>query len=108
MIDMQRAQLKFSDHWVAEEVDDLREHWTKRARRSRSSIAPSAGCLPATKAARQPVRTGIRWRQFSFLRFSSTFDVIFASSSAMHPRRDGTLLGTPRTLPDHTLMVDAR
>ena len=31
MIDMRRAQLKFSDHWVAEEVDDLREDWMKRA-----------------------------------------------------------------------------
>jgi len=28
---MRRAQLKFSDHWVAEEVDDLREDWMKRA-----------------------------------------------------------------------------
>ena len=31
MIDMRRAQLKFSDHWVAEEVDGLREDWMKRA-----------------------------------------------------------------------------
>src|SRR5215471_15895363 len=31
VIDMRRAQLKFSDHWVAEEVDDLREDWMKRA-----------------------------------------------------------------------------
>jgi len=28
---MRRAQLKFSDHWAAEEVDDLREDWMKRA-----------------------------------------------------------------------------
>jgi transposase, IS5 family len=28
---MRRAQLKFSDHWVAEEVDDLREDWMRRA-----------------------------------------------------------------------------
>ena len=27
MIDMRRAQLKFGDHWVAEEVADLREDW---------------------------------------------------------------------------------
>ena len=31
MIDMRRAQLKFSNHWVAEEVDGLREDWMKRA-----------------------------------------------------------------------------
>lgn len=31
MIDMRRAQLKFSDHWVAEEVDGLREDWMRRA-----------------------------------------------------------------------------
>jgi transposase, IS5 family len=31
VIDMRRAQLKFSDHWVAEEVDGLREDWMKRA-----------------------------------------------------------------------------
>ena len=31
MIDMRRAQLKFSDHWVAEEVDGLREDWMKHA-----------------------------------------------------------------------------
>jgi transposase, IS5 family len=31
VIDMRRAQLKFGDHWVAEEVDDLREDWMKRA-----------------------------------------------------------------------------
>ena len=31
MIDMRRTQLKFSDHWVAEEVDGLREDWTGRA-----------------------------------------------------------------------------
>jgi hypothetical protein len=28
---MRRAQLKFSDHWVAEEVDGLREDWMERA-----------------------------------------------------------------------------
>jgi transposase, IS5 family len=28
---MRRTQLKFSDNWVAEEVDDLREDWMKRA-----------------------------------------------------------------------------
>jgi IS5 family transposase len=28
---MRRAQLKFSDHWVAEEVDGLREDWMRRA-----------------------------------------------------------------------------
>ena len=28
---MRRAQLKFSDHWVAEEVDGLREDWMSRA-----------------------------------------------------------------------------
>ena len=33
MIDMRRAQLKFSDHWVAEEVDGLREDWMKHADR---------------------------------------------------------------------------
>ena len=27
MIEMRRAQLKFGDHWVAEEVADLRENW---------------------------------------------------------------------------------
>src|SRR6516165_7832958 len=31
VIDMRRAQLKFSDHWVAEEVDGLREDWMERA-----------------------------------------------------------------------------
>jgi transposase, IS5 family len=31
VIDMRRAQLKFSDHWVAEEVDGLREDWMRRA-----------------------------------------------------------------------------
>jgi transposase, IS5 family len=31
VIEMRRAQLKFSDHWVAEEVDDLREDWMRRA-----------------------------------------------------------------------------
>src|SRR6516162_7239664 len=31
VIDMRRAQLKFSDHWVAEEVDGLREDWMKHA-----------------------------------------------------------------------------
>ena len=31
MIDMRRAQLKFSDHWVAEEVADLREDWMVHA-----------------------------------------------------------------------------
>ena len=33
MIEMRRAQLKFSDHWVAEEVDDLREDWMNHADR---------------------------------------------------------------------------
>jgi transposase, IS5 family len=27
VIEMRRAQLKFGDHWVAEEVADLREAW---------------------------------------------------------------------------------
>jgi len=27
VIEMRRAQLKFGDHWVAEEVADLREDW---------------------------------------------------------------------------------
>ena len=27
MIEMRRAQLKFADHWVAEEVAGLREAW---------------------------------------------------------------------------------
>lgn len=31
MIDMRRAQLKFGDHWVAEEVADLREDWMVHA-----------------------------------------------------------------------------
>jgi hypothetical protein len=38
-------------------------------------------------------------RQVSFLRFSNTFDVIFASISAMRPKGDGMVLGMPRTLP---------
>ena len=33
MIEMRRAQLKFSDHWVAEEVADLREDWMDHADR---------------------------------------------------------------------------
>ena len=37
-------------------------------------------------------------RQLSFLQFSSTFDVIFASISAMRPKGDGMMLGMPRTL----------
>ena len=28
---MRRAQLRFSDHWVAEEVDGLRDDWMRRA-----------------------------------------------------------------------------
>jgi transposase, IS5 family len=31
VIDMRRAQLKFGDHWVAEEVGDLREDWMVHA-----------------------------------------------------------------------------
>jgi transposase, IS5 family len=31
VIEMRRAQLKFSDHWVAEEVADLREDWMVHA-----------------------------------------------------------------------------
>ena len=30
---MRRAQLKFGDHWVAEEVADLREDWMDHADR---------------------------------------------------------------------------
>lgn len=33
MIEMRRAQLKFRDHWVAEEVADLREDWMIHADR---------------------------------------------------------------------------
>ena len=33
MIEMRRAQLKFGDHWVAEEVADLREDWIDHADR---------------------------------------------------------------------------
>src|SRR5262252_11102949 len=33
VIEMRRAQLKFSDHWVAEEVADLREDWMEHADR---------------------------------------------------------------------------
>ena len=33
MIEMRRAQLKFGDHWVAEEVADLREDWMEHADR---------------------------------------------------------------------------
>ena len=33
MIEMRRAQLKFGDHWVAEEVADLREDWMDHADR---------------------------------------------------------------------------
>ena len=33
MIEMRRAQLKFRDHWVAEEVADLREDWMDHADR---------------------------------------------------------------------------
>jgi hypothetical protein len=39
------------------------------------------------------------YRQLSFLRFSNTFDVIFASISAMRPQGDGMMLGTLSTLP---------
>jgi transposase, IS5 family len=31
VIEMRRAQLRFSDHWIAEEVDDLREDWMGHA-----------------------------------------------------------------------------
>jgi transposase, IS5 family len=33
VIEMRRAQLKFGDHWVAEEVADLREDWMEHADR---------------------------------------------------------------------------
>jgi transposase, IS5 family len=33
VIEMRRAQLNFADHWVAEEIADLREDWMAHADR---------------------------------------------------------------------------